>query len=71
VAHREDDEELRSEPHALAGEPPDFVMIILRREMAVELLNALITSLGAVPGPSSGKAGVFEQAGESTIGSDR
>ena len=65
------DEGIGSEQSAPESKTSDLVMIMLRKQTAVDLLNALVIGLGQVPSPSSSEAGVFEAGGESTIGSDR
>jgi hypothetical protein len=64
------DEEIGREQSAPETKASDLVMIMLRKETAVDLLNALVVGLGQVPSPISSEASVFEAGGESTIGSD-
>jgi hypothetical protein len=52
----------------------EFISFVVRKETAVELLNALIVALGTVPGGGGGDLEgeeSFEQGGDSTLGSDR
>src|SRR5260221_12128560 len=65
------DEGIGSEQSAPESKTSDLVMIMLRKQTAVDLLNALVIGLGQVPSPSSSEAGGVDAGGESTIGSDR
>lgn len=69
--HKKDDEQLPGGRAVLDDDASDLVTITLRRDTALDLINALISNLGRLPNPADDKCEAVEQAGDSTIHSDR